>query len=284
MRTKEIPTVRNEFLKNLKSSSSRSAKGSKNQNFWYYAYIVGVFEGDGYFSITKKGIYLLYEVGIELSIKDVQLTYKIKSLLGVGEVSFRKRGEIEMVLLRIRNKKHLKEFILPIFDKYPMFSNKQYDYLRFRDCLISNITKSSDLPSYTRDIKPLNDIQSIINAPYFSSWLIGFIEAEGCFSTYKLKKYEDYMVASFDLSQKNGEILLSAIGTYLSFTTAIHCDKFNCYKLKVTSVRSIENTLKFIQSAPVKLLGNKKLQYLLWLKELRKIDRYNKKILIPSNY
>lgn len=228
-----------------------------------YAYIVGLFEGDGYFSITKKGIYLLYEVGIELSIKDAQLIYKIKSLLGVGEVSFRKRGEIEMVSLRIRNKKHLKEFIFPIFDKYPMFSNKQYDYLRFRDCLNSNINKYSELPPYTRNTKPLNDIELIMNAPYFSSWLIGFIEAEGCFSTYKLKKNEDYLVASFDVSQKDAEILLSAIGTYLSFTTAIHCDKFNCFKLKVTSVRSVENTIKFIHSAPVKLLGNKKLQYLL---------------------
>ena len=81
------------------------------KDFLVYAYIVGLFEGDGYFSITKKGIYLLYEVGIELSIKDVQLTYKIKSLLGVGEISFRNRGEIEMVSLRIRNKNHLKEFL-----------------------------------------------------------------------------------------------------------------------------------------------------------------------------
>jgi len=31
-------------------------------------------------------------------------------------------------------------------------------------------------------------------------------------------------------------------------------------------------------------MGNKKLQYLLWLKELRKISRYNDKINIPSNY
>ncbi len=253
-------------------------------DFYLYAYIVGLFEGDGYFSITKKGIYLLYEVGIELSKKDVQLIYKIKSMLGVGEVSFRTRGEVEMVLFRIRNKNHLKEFILPIFDKYPMFSNKQYDYLRFRDSLAFNINKYADLPPYTRGTEPLNDIQSILNAPYFSSWLIGFIEAEGCFSVYKLKKDEDYLVASFDVSQKDAEILLSSIAKFLFFTTSIYCDKFNCYKLKVTSVRSIENVINLIQSAPVKLLGNKKLQYLLWLKELRTIDRYNNKIKIPYNY
>lgn len=51
---------------------------------------------------------MTYELGIELSIKDVQLIYKIKDLLGVGVVSFRQRREIEMVSLRIRNKDHLK--------------------------------------------------------------------------------------------------------------------------------------------------------------------------------
>jgi hypothetical protein len=275
--------LRTAFYNSFKKNENLDNKGLIF-GFLTYAYIVGLFEGDGYFSITKKGIYLLYEVGIELSKKDVQLIYKIKSLLGVGEISFRNRGEIEMVSLRIRNKNHLKEFILPIFDKYPMFSNKQYDYLRFRDCLTSNIIKYEELSPYTRGTESLNDIQSIINAPYFSSWLIGFIEAEGCFSIYKLKKDEDYLVASFDVSQKDAEILLSAIARYLSFTTAIHCDKFNCYKLKVTGVRSIENVIKFMKFAPVKLLGNKKLQYLLWLKELRTIDRYNKKIKIPSNY
>lgn len=249
-----------------------------------YAYIVGLFEGDGFFSITKKGKYLTYELGIELSIKDVQLIYKIKALLGIGVVSFRKRGEVEMVSLRIRVKNHLKNFILPIFDKYPMFSNKQYDYLRFRSALLSGIIYSEDLPEYTRSNVPLNSIESIIEKSYFSAWLVGFIEAEGCFSIYKLKKDNDYLVASFDIAQKDGDILIKAISKYLSFTTAVCLDKYNCSRLKVTSVRSIENTIKFLYRAPVKLLGNKRLQYLLWIKQLRTISRYAEKIKIPSIY
>jgi len=54
-----------------------------------------------------------------------------------------------------------------------------------------------------------------------------------------------------------------AIREYLSFTTSVYLDKTNCFKLKVTSVRSIENIVKFLSKAPVKLLGYKKLQYLL---------------------
>nr|YP_010121847.1 LAGLIDADG endonuclease [Monilinia fructicola]QRF72223.1 LAGLIDADG endonuclease [Monilinia fructicola]QYB19395.1 LAGLIDADG endonuclease [Monilinia fructicola] len=249
-----------------------------------YAYLVGLFEGDGYFSITKKGKYLTYELGIELSIKDVQLIYKIKALLGVGVVSFRKRGEIEMVTLRIRDKNHLKNFIIPIFDKYPMFSIKQYDYLRFKSSLLSGIIYSKDLSEYTRSSEPLNSIESILDKSYFPAWLVGFIEAEGCFSVYKLKKDGDYLVASFDIAQKDGDILISAIRKYLSFTNAIYLDKTNCSKLKVGGVRSVENVVKFLHNAPVKLMGNKKLQYLLWIKQLRTIPRYSEKFKIPPVY
>lgn len=249
-----------------------------------YAYLVGLFEGNGFFSITKIGKYITYELGIELSIKDVQLIYKIKALLGIGVVSFRKWNEVEMVTLRIKDKNHLKNFILPIFDKYPMFSNKQYDYLRFRGALLSGIIYSKDLPEYTRNSEPLNSIESILNKSYFPAWLVGFIEAEGCFSVYKLKKDDDYLIASFDIAQKDGDILIKAIGKYLSFTTAVYLDKSNCFRLKVTGVRSVENTIHFLHKAPVKLMGNNRLQYLLWIKQLRTIARYSKKIKIPSIY
>ena len=268
----------------VRSISTSEASQRLNAGDLLYAYLVGLYEGDGYFSITKKGKYLTYELGIELSIKDVQLIYKIKKLLGIGFVSFRKIGDIEMVSLRIRNKDHLKTYIIPIFDKYPMFSNKQYDYLRFKKCLLSNIILEENLPIYNRNIESINTVQSIINTSYFSAWLVGFIEAEGCFSVYKLKKDSIYQVASFDISQKNGNILISAISRYLSFTTKIYLDKTNCYKLKVTSIRSIENIIKFLDKTPIKLLGNKRLQYLLWIKQLRKIDRYSSSINIPNKY
>lgn len=268
----------------VRSISTSQASQRLHAEDLTYAYIVGLFEGDGFFSITKKGKYLTYELGIELSIRDAKLIYKLKSLLGVGIVSIRKRADIEMISLRIRDKNHLKNFILPIFDKYPMFSNKQYDYLRFKNALISGIIYSKDLPLYSRPVENLNTIESILNCYYFSAWLIGFIEAEACFSIYKPTSLDNYLVASFEISQTNGDVIISAIRKYLSFTVAIYRDKTNNSKLKVTSVRSIENIIVFLNKAPVKLLGYKKLQFLLWLKQLRKIERYSKKIHIPSNY
>ncbi len=99
----------------VRSISTSEASQRLHAGDLTYAYVVGLFEGDGFFSITKKGKYLTYELGIELSIRDAKLIYKIKSLLGVGVVSIRKRGDIEMISLRIRDKNHLKNYILPIF-------------------------------------------------------------------------------------------------------------------------------------------------------------------------
>ena len=249
-----------------------------------YAYLVGLIEADGWFSISKKGEYLLYEFGLELATGDEQLIYKIKSLLGIGTVHYRDtKDRSKTILLRVRNKSHLIDIILPIFDRYPMISNKQYDYLRFKNSLVQGIKHYKDLGEYIRPTDNLHTIDSILSLPYFSSWLVGFIEGEGCFSTYKPSS-SNSLVASFDIGQTNAELLIQAIAKHLGFRQSIYKDSTNCYKLKVSSVRSIENVIKFMHNTSVKLLGFKKLQYILWLKELRHIERYKDKIKIPQNY
>ena len=171
-----------------------------------------------------------------------------------------------------------------MFDKYPMFTNKQYDYLRFKENLLKNVILYENLDNnYTRPLEPLNSVNSILTLHYFSPWLIGFIEAEGCFSIYKPSDRDSY-VASFDISQTNSNEIIYAICKYLSFTQKIHKDGTNNFKIKVSSIRSVENVIRFINNAPVKLQGHKKLQYLLWIKELRNIPRYSTKINIPDIY
>lgn len=65
--------------------------------------------------------------------------------------------------------------MLPIFDKYPLFSNKQYDYFRLKNILLSNLVLYDEIAEYNRPDESLNSVDSILNAPYFSAWLIGFI-------------------------------------------------------------------------------------------------------------
>lgn len=253
----------------------------------FFPYLVGLIEGDGWFSLTKNGKYLKYEFGIEMNIRDIQLLHKIKQNLGVGTIDIRDTDKTKRtgVLFRIRNKTHLKNIIIPILDKYPLLSNKQYDYLRFKEVLLSDTIITTDLIKYVRpkEIIKNSDKFEYINTNYFQAWLIGFIEAESSFTTYK-PSLSSSKVASFEISQTNGYDLIEAIKFYLSLTSKIYTDKTDNSNLKVTSIRQIENIIKFIQKAPVKLMGYKKLQYLLFIKELRQIPRYSNKIKIPQNY
>mgnify|MGYP000945582275 CR=1 FL=1 len=166
-----------------------------------------------------------------------------------------------------------------------MLSMKQNDYLRFSNNLLSNVIYSKDLTDYTRPKEMIdpNKVQSIISVPYFSCWLIGFIEAEGCFSIYKASNHLSN-IRSFDIAQKGANNVITAIKIYLNLTQKVIIDKRDRSKLKVSSVRSIENVINFIQKAPLTLQGHKKLQYLLWLKELRQTPRYSNKFKVPQKY
>lgn len=270
-------------VKNYSNMPNFEAIQRLNAGDLVFAYLVGLIEGDGWFSVTKNGKYIKYEFGIEMNIRDIQLLYKIKGILGVGTIDIRERNQRKTCLYRIRNKSHLKSIVLPIFDKYPMFSNKQYDYLMFKDLLLNDVHFSKDLSYYVRPIDPLNSIDSILDKSYFKPWLIGFIEAEGCFSIYKPAKDES-KVASFDVSQTNGSILIEAIRKEFHLSPNVFQDKTNGFKLKVSSVRAVENVVRYIQQAPLKLMGYKKLQYVLWLKELHNIPRYQNKFNLPDKY
>jgi hypothetical protein len=49
--------------------------------------------------MNKNNKYVKYEFAIELSKKDIQLLYKIKSMLSVGSITFRTRGGRKKALL-----------------------------------------------------------------------------------------------------------------------------------------------------------------------------------------
>ncbi|AOW08016.1 hypothetical protein YALI1_M00390g3 (mitochondrion) [Yarrowia lipolytica] len=178
-------------------------------------------EADGWVSISKKGKYLTYEVGIELHIRDIQLLYKIKQILGVGIIKTYKRSKnlnetYEYCRYNIRNKKHLKDVILPIFDKYPMLTNKKYDYMRFKHHLINGTIYSENLEDYKRPLETeisTEAINNILNIDYLPYWLIGFIEGEGSFSSYLNK---DQRECSFEVSQTNSKLIIEAFPPLLS--------------------------------------------------------------------
>jgi len=283
--------VKKPTTRGISAVAKKSTKSSKtnfeaiqrlNTGDLYFPYLVGLIEGDGWFSVTKNGNFVKYEFGIELHSRDIQLIEKLQEFLGVGSVHISTKSR-NRVMYRVRKKSDLISVILPIFYKYPMFSNKQYDYLRFRETLLNDIKNSKDLIQYTRPVEPLNTMEAMLEKPYFKYWLIGFIEAEGCFSIYQ-PAADNSLVASFEISQTNAPILIEAIRTNLSFRPKGYEDKkTNHFKLKVTSLIDLETIINFLHNNPVKLIGHKKTQYEEWLTRLSSISRY-KSLKIPAEY
>ena len=248
-------------------------------------YILGLLEGDGYFSVNKKGKYIMYNIGIELSIKDIKLLYKIKKHLGVGTIMIRKskvhEEYIETAIYRIKDINHIKNIIIPLIDKYPLFTNKYYDYLYLKDCINNNLIFYDTLTEYKRPDK-YPQVENILNSNHFPIWLIGFIEAEGYFSTYTTKHYQD--VACFEISQSNNFNTIEAIKIYFGITSKVYKDKTNNFRIKTTSSKCIQNVINKLDKTPIKLQGLKKVNYLVFLKRLRQISRYKDKMIIPNIY
>lgn len=193
----------------------------------------------------------------------------------------------------VRKKKDLINIILPIFEKYPMLSNKAFQFFRFKTVLLANLIYFEQMQhylestDYLRMLLMFSDIQANVleslknekTVPnYFKHWLVGFIEAEACFSIYPLRptKEATYYVASFEIGQNNAEPLLKAIQNFLNLRTKISKKKkSHFYQLKVTSIQCISNVVFFLEyDSTSPLLGYKKQQYVLWRAKLKRIPRY----------
>lgn len=114
---------------------------------------------------------------------------------------------------------HLINYILPIFDNYPCLSRKHFQYQIWRDTLIRRKSGEPLLvkPEYSKDIaNSIKSIEEILELPYFDNWLIGFIEAEGCFSS-TFGAYGNRIRPYFYIDQKFDYHLMEAIRVRLNF-------------------------------------------------------------------
>ena len=251
---------------------------SQRLNAEKYAWLIGFYEADGWVSTLKCGKYILYELGIGLHVRDMPLLYQINNEFQLsGSVNVRK-DKPDIVYLQIRKKKVLIEKIVPIFDNFPMLGQKKQNYDWFRFHLIENKTiYHADLANFkfplTAYVAP--SVNQLLMKPYYDYWLIGFINGEGCFSTYLQKN--KYMVCSFSVSQTvSGDLLLSTIRTRLKLGPQVYLHKeTGNFKLKVTSQADCYKVLQFLRKCPVKLRGHKHVQFVQWVRTMRVTPRYS---------
>jgi hypothetical protein len=179
-------------------------------------YVTGFTDGEGCFYVsvssnprykTAYRVKAAFHIGVH--IRDIALLEQIQLFLGVGTIS--KLGA-ETVQFRVSGFENLK-VIMNHFDKYPLLTNKQSDYLLFKQ-VVNYMEQGKHLT-----VEGLNEIMSIkavMNNQGISDslnlafpniepilrpdvkdrkikslhWLAGFTDAEGCFFI-ALKKSPD---------------------------------------------------------------------------------------------
>lgn len=99
-------------------------------------WIVGFTDGEGCFHIginanakMTLGFQVLPEFTIVQHQRDVNVLYALKDYFQCGVV---RTNHGQILSYRVRDHKHLKEIIIPFFEKHHLKTKKRIDFLRFR--------------------------------------------------------------------------------------------------------------------------------------------------------
>jgi len=249
---------------------------NKNSKIWFEQWLVGITDGDGTFYIAyQNGKWnLVYKIA--LSRYNLRALYYIKRQLGAGSIT-KDNTKGQFV---IRDRKKLAEVIFPIFDKYPLLTSKQFNYIKLKKayCILEDINLSkSDKDKYLLEIKkesiPIDYISNAwnkINLPFETienvtcvmtkPWVVGFIEAEGSF--YLTSKDNTRIVHGFGITQKLDSIVLEGIKRILHIPTIVKFkSNYNHYILDTTNSKAIENIIQYFHNT---MKGMKSVEYRIW--------------------
>jgi hypothetical protein len=118
------------------SETLRSVSSQRLEAQW----VVGFVDGEGCFYVginpqpeMTTGHQVLPEFTVVQHERDIQILYALKQFFGCGVV---RRNHAERMAYRVRDVKHLREQIIPFFEKHPLKSKKRVDFLKFRDVLL----------------------------------------------------------------------------------------------------------------------------------------------------
>lgn len=168
----------------LKNLNANKAKEIIDDKFLYW--LIGFTEGDGCFCVTKRNDlnYILIQGDQNKKVLD-----KIQFILGLGQVI--KQGPFVWRL--IIQKKDEIELIIHLFNGNLVLPARKVQFNKFIEAFnLKKINSKGTQIGY-------------INAPnlprFDNTWLLGFVEAEGCFSVSFLKDSKTYRTR-FIVSQK----------------------------------------------------------------------------------
>ena len=173
-------------------------------------YVSGFSDGESSFHISvlkkkgyKEGFQVLPVFTIQLHSKDITLLESIRNFFCVGVII--KKNSSNSVIYSVQSLKDLNSVIIPHFYVYPLLTNKRADFLLFKEVINlmnrgEHLTKeglvkiinlkasmnkglSEQLKEQFAEIVPVQrpEVETNLSLVSDPNWLVGFVEAEGCF-------------------------------------------------------------------------------------------------------
>ena len=131
----------------LENSENSSSADNQQERLLSADYIVGLVDGEGYFSISPRIRRMrnkdIFEVdcvfGIDLNEKDKEILTRVHRKFGCGKLYYRRDSRKNFCNLwsyRVRTHKDLLAYILPFFTRHPLqFPSKRSSFDRFHKVL-----------------------------------------------------------------------------------------------------------------------------------------------------
>jgi hypothetical protein len=187
------------------------------------------------------------------------------------------KGNLQVAWI-IDNSFTIREVIVPMMIEFPPLTTRMTLQLAFVIKAIKGMT--IDEYFYTRGDKYVSRlslgklVDPLALPSYFTYWLGGFIEAEGCFSMRKVGNY------SFSIAQLHDYYLMEAIRFYFNvdhLTISVKQRKgVTLYELSIGSLSGVESVIsicqpilqgyKYVQLAEFTLKVKTQMRYLFWKK------------------
>ena len=269
------------FKRFSSSETTRGAFDSSSKGKIYskwdsdHPWLVGLVDGGGSFSFNKSNNKWTLYFKIGQSVYNLRLLYRVKSIIGVGSVSIQ-NNDAEF---RVWKLDHIIQYVIPIFDKYPLLTSKYYNYNLFKEAanIISNKTlgtaeKDAQLIELKGRMKPEDYISpawSIIDykvlnltdaeAVICKNWVTGFTETEGRFYLVVNEK-----VHAFEVAEKRDLIVCQALG-YIFRANVITKKTYNT--VVTTKTSSIFHIVQYFHRT---IKGIKTLEYRIWARSFMK--------------
>ncbi len=196
----------------LANSGIDIALHDRNTQIYLRQFWVGLMDGDGSIQVNhwrEKSLQFRLVIKLKNTSANVLMLKEISTVVG-GHVK-----EIKGFVLWVENHKTQILKIISIFNSYPPLTTRLQCQLIFLEKFLLNPTNiecyfESRSLKYQK-VSSLHNFmisQNLCERTYFTAWLSGFIEAEGCFCIRESKTH------SFSISQKTDSYLLENIKKY----------------------------------------------------------------------